>query len=154
MFKMILVPVDGSRDSGRAVDLAGEIAQKFNADVLLLRVVPRAATMAAAMAGQESPGSAALAFEAAEEQERADKAAARKYLAGHRKGLQDLGVRVSAEVEVGDPARTITHVALQEKADLIVMTTRGRTGLRRTLLGSVADEVVRAAIAPVLVVRR
>ena len=153
MFKVILVPLDGSREGARAVDLAGEIAQKFAAQVLLLRVVPHVATTVAAAAGQEA-ASAALAIESAEEQERLDKAAAREYLAGHQKGLQDLGVRVSVEVEVGDPARTITQIARQEKADLIVMTTRGRTGLRRTLLGSVADDVVRAAIAPVLVVRR
>ena len=154
MFKMILVPLDGSRDGARAVALAGEIAQKFDAQVLLLRVVPRAAIAVAPGAGPEAASAGTLAIESAQEQERAGKAAASEYLAGHRKVLQDLGVRVSAEVEVGDPARTIMQVARQEKADLIVMTTRGRTGLRRTLLGSVADEVVRAAIAPVLVVRR
>ena len=54
----------------------------------------------------------------------------------------------------GDPATVIKKFAKSEKVDLIVMATRGRRGIRRALLGSVADDIVRSDIAPVLLLRR
>ncbi len=59
------------------------------------------------------------------------------------------------EVEIADgaPADTIIHVARQRNADLIVMGTHGRTGLRHAFLGSVAEKVVRLAPCPVLTVK-
>ncbi len=154
MFKRILVPLDGSHDSSKAVDMAGDIAEKFDAEVLLLRVVVPEGAAIAAMTAPESASSAQIAIEAAEEMVRQDKAAGRKYLAGLRKTLQDRGVKTSTVVEVGAAAKIIQQVAKQEKADLIVMMTRGNTGVKRVLLGSVADAVVRSAVAPVLVIRR
>ena len=59
-----------------------------------------------------------------------------------------------AEVVAGHPAETIVHVAQERAADLIVMGTHGRTGLRHALLGSVAEKVVRLAPCPVLTVRQ
>lgn len=134
--------------------MAGEIAGKFDAEVLLLRVVVPEGTAIAAIAAPEAASAAQLAIESAEEMVREDKAAVRKYLAAQRKTLQDRGVKASTVVEVGAAAKVIQQVAKQEKADLIVMTTRGNTGVKRVLLGSVADEVVRSAVAPVLVIRR
>jgi len=154
VFKRILVPLDGSHDSSKAVDMAGDIAEKFDAEVLLLRVVVPEGAAIAAMTAPESASSAQIAIEAAEEMVRQDKAAGRKYLAGLRKTLQDRGVKTSTVVEVGAAAKIIQQVAKQEKADLIVMMTRGNTGVKRVLLGSVADAVVRSAVAPVLVIRR
>jgi universal stress protein A len=57
------------------------------------------------------------------------------------------------EVAAGDPADTIIRVARERQADLIVMGTHGRTGLRHVLLGSVAEKVVRLAPCPVLICR-
>ena len=50
----------------------------------------------------------------------------------------------------GDPATEIVRLAEQERVDLIVMATTGRTGLRRVLMGSVAEAIVRQATCPVL----
>jgi universal stress protein A len=58
-----------------------------------------------------------------------------------------------ADVAAGPPAETIVRVAQERGADLIVMGTHGRTGLRHALIGSVAEKVVRLAPCPVLVTR-
>lgn len=62
-------------------------------------------------------------------------------------------VEVARHVVVGKPYRTIVKIAEAKKADLIVMATRGRTGLSHLLMGSVAERVVRIAPCPVLTIR-
>jgi nucleotide-binding universal stress UspA family protein len=62
-------------------------------------------------------------------------------------------VSVSHRLEEGDPAAEVLRVAQESGCDLIVMGTHGRTGLRRVVLGSVAERVVRAAGCPVLTIR-
>jgi nucleotide-binding universal stress UspA family protein len=62
------------------------------------------------------------------------------------------GLRVSVFVRVGEPAQGIVLAAADRSADLVVMATHGRTGLRRAVLGSVAGEVVRSGATPVLLV--
>ena len=61
---------------------------------------------------------------------------------------------VSADVVIGDPGHEITALAGREKADLIVLTSHGRTGLKHLLIGSVAERVIRLAHCPVLVLRK
>jgi len=61
-------------------------------------------------------------------------------------------VRVERLVESGDPAQEILALAARESADAIVMGTHGRTGLRRLLMGSVAERVLRNATCPVITV--
>jgi nucleotide-binding universal stress UspA family protein len=60
---------------------------------------------------------------------------------------------VAVEVAVGPPAETIVRVAGELAADLVVMSTHGRTGLQHVLLGSVAEKVVRLAPCAVLTVK-
>jgi len=60
---------------------------------------------------------------------------------------------VHLQVRFGDPGHTIADFAAEQKADLIVMPSHGRTGLKRILLGSVAERVVRLSHCPVLVLR-
>ena len=55
--------------------------------------------------------------------------------------------------EEGEPASTIARIADEREIDLVVMGSHGRTGLRRALLGSVAERTVRLAEVPVLIVR-
>jgi nucleotide-binding universal stress UspA family protein len=61
--------------------------------------------------------------------------------------------QVNLDILVGDPGHEIADLASREKADLIVLPSHGRTGLRRLLIGSVAERVVRLAHCPVLVLR-
>jgi nucleotide-binding universal stress UspA family protein len=62
-------------------------------------------------------------------------------------------VDVARRVVVGIPYRKIVEVAEEEKSDLIVMTTHGRTGLSHLVMGSVAEKIVRTAPCPVLTIR-
>jgi nucleotide-binding universal stress UspA family protein len=88
-----------------------------------------------------------------EEEEEEDRAAAQHYLDGLVARLQHVGVTAVGRFLIGSPARTISQVARESEVDLIVMSTHALTGPVRTLLGSVADEVVRTASRPVLLVR-
>lgn len=72
-----------------------------------------------------------------------------------RERLDNTGYdRVILEVLVGDPGHEIADLAVRTHADLIVLPSHGRTGLRRLLIGSVAERVVRLAHCPVLVLRK
>jgi nucleotide-binding universal stress UspA family protein len=65
----------------------------------------------------------------------------------------EAGISLEHRLGYGEPGSTILAVAEEIGADLIVMGTHGRTGLRRLLMGSVAEHVVRHASCPVLTVR-
>lgn len=67
---------------------------------------------------------------------------------------KDTGVRPVVDVQLGTPVETILDEAEREGADMIVIGTHGRSGIRRALLGSVAEAVVREAKVPVVVVKR
>ncbi|HBY95093.1 MAG TPA: hypothetical protein DEP84_14225 [Chloroflexi bacterium] len=74
-------------------------------------------------------------------------------LQGDVSRLCEAGYVVTATVRFGDPADEIVSAAGEEGADLIAMTTHGRTGLRRLVLGSVAERVLHRVSVPVLLVR-
>jgi nucleotide-binding universal stress UspA family protein len=67
--------------------------------------------------------------------------------------LRDANFEVSLSVHFGDPAREISQLVKDENFDLVVMATHGRSGLRRVLMGSVAETVLRSAKVPVLTLR-
>lgn len=143
--KRILVPVDFSPDSDAALHYAVGLAQQVGATVHLLHIVEN--SMAAGMWSAdaytgEKPGLLVNVVRDAEQRlERMIPT-----IAGVRYGLEH-------DVRTGPPAATIVEFAKEELADLIVMGTRGRTGLSHVLLGSVAEEVVRRAPCPVLTLR-
>ena len=61
---------------------------------------------------------------------------------------------VATDVVIGDPGHEVADLAAREQADLIVLTSHGRTGLKHLLIGSVAERVIRLAHCPVLVLRK
>jgi nucleotide-binding universal stress UspA family protein len=75
------------------------------------------------------------------------------YLEELARRLQQQGARVRSVLRAGDPARVILDVASEMNADLIAMSTHGRTGLSRWAFGSVAEKVLRASRVPVLAMR-
>ena len=77
----------------------------------------------------------------------------RDYLTLIKKKLEGEGYTVETRIAHGDAAQFIIDVASEEEADLVAMTTHGRTGFARWVLGSVADRVVRAVQCPVLLLR-
>lgn len=144
MYERILVPLDGSKLAEVALPHAIAQAKQSGGTLLLLRALP--------------PMTAAAVAEAAAyldwERIRADVAAeARRYLEGVRARLAAENLNAQIEIVDGEPADAIIDAAERHGVDLIVMATHGRSGLGRWVLGSVADRVVRAAKAPVLLIR-
>lgn len=154
MYKKIMVLLDGSRAGGKAVDHAEELAEKFSGELILFRVVPPANIPAVGMGMPGSISMYEMAAEAADIENQIGVKRARNQLNTRRRQLEEKGIKARAEVLTGDPATIIKKFAKSEKVDLIVMATRGRRGIRRALLGSVADDIVRSDVAPVLLLRR
>jgi nucleotide-binding universal stress UspA family protein len=67
--------------------------------------------------------------------------------------LEEAGYRVTSNIRFGDPAKEIADAADEADADMIAMTTHGRSGLNRLIFGSVAEKVMRNAKIPVMVAR-
>lgn len=156
MFKRLLVPLDGSRFGSRALTYASEIAHHFGAEVVLIQVVKPAtpvATTTGMTPGIASPSTAELAAQAALEEDKRNSARAKRYLSGKIRGLKSRDIKASYQVIVGDPAQSIMKFSQKEHMDLVVMTTHGKSGLKRAIMGSVADVVIRESGKPVLVVR-
>lgn len=142
MYEKILVPLDGSSLAERAIRHAGEIARGARSEILLLQaisfpmpVVPEAVLV---------PDSKWLA-EAKKD--------ALRYLDGIAAPMRDAGMRVRTMVDERPPADAILHVAAREAVDLIVMSSHGRGGLTRLLMGSVAESVFRATSRTVMLVK-
>jgi nucleotide-binding universal stress UspA family protein len=143
MFDKILVALDGSSLAQAVLPYAEELAWKFESQVLLLSVVTpvRDLLMTEFMPHFQDADREAL-------MERAN-----AYLSGVRGELRAKNIAAEIMVVEGDPPTMILDVARREGADLIAMTTHGRTGLGLWAFGSVADKVMRHAPCPVLLVR-
>jgi universal stress protein A len=144
MIKRILVPVDFSAPSLQALGYAVELGQRFKPEFVVLHVVEPVVYPAPDMYGQGyDTGAVYLELERA----------GREQLARVATTLQRKRLAVRTLLRVGPASHVIVETAKQLKADLIVMSTHGRTGLSRVLMGSVAEKVVRSAACPVLTVR-
>lgn len=142
MYARILIPLDGSRVAESILPFASQIAGPLDSEVVLLLAVepiPQSASLAAGIVDPE----ALLAREKD----------GRRYLEGIAEGLAAKGVKVRSLVRKGHAAQTIVETAAEVGADLIAMTTHGRSGLGRLLFGSVAETVLRSAEIPVLLMR-
>jgi nucleotide-binding universal stress UspA family protein len=146
MFSKVLVPLDGSEFAEQALPLACALAGRFGAEVILLRVVvPENLVIA-------SPALGALYPELPIEQTRLEREEAEAYLDRVRQKCDVAKVTNTGEVFEGAPAEMILEAASRTDADLIVMSTHGRTGLSRLVYGSVAEAVLRGGRVPVLLV--
>lgn len=130
----ILVPLDGSPLAEEAIPYALDIAKAFDGKVTVLRAVtiPPLPGLEAAALIQEAMGEA------------------EEYLGSV---LPKFEGRAVARVEDGVPSDQILSVADKEDVDIVVMTTHGRSGVSRFLMGSVADRIVRGLWRPVLLIR-
>jgi nucleotide-binding universal stress UspA family protein len=145
----ILVGVDGSATCLKAVDFAADLASKFDAELILLKVVPHLPPELDS-AVEEYARSEHISVPAAELM----LTMADSILDDARRNAYTKGAtRISAEPSVGDPAQEIITVAQDRQADLIVVGSRGRGRLAGLLLGSVAQKVISLAHCPVVVVR-
>lgn len=154
MFERLLVPLDGSRFASRALRYAAEVAQRFSAEVILLQVVrPATAVIDAATPISVGPTGSEIAVQAALEADKRNAARARRYLSGKVRAMRSRRIQCSYHVLMGDISHSIIEFSEKENIDLVVMTTHGKSGLRRAVMGSIADVVIRESGKPVLVIR-
>lgn len=150
VYSRILIPLDGSDFSARAMPHAQELAQRFNAELIVFQAIqPPAGYLAAG-----DPSSLTTVAVAPDTQDLSREVeTAKRMLDGRAAELRNLGIRAKTVVEVGNPAEAIIDYAADHAVDLIVMSTHGRSGLARWAFGSVAGKVIQAAACPVLTIR-
>jgi universal stress protein A len=141
--RRILAPTDFSELSMQGLKSALEWAEAFGAKLLLLYVVEPPPYP---VEGIVPSHLGATMLDDLERQATND-------LAQMLSETQASKMDVARRVVVGIPYRKIVDVAEEEKIDLIVMTTHGRTGLSHLMMGSVAEKIVRTAPCPVLTIR-
>jgi nucleotide-binding universal stress UspA family protein len=140
--RRILVPLDGSALSEAIVPFVERIAGPLDSEVILLTVVPLPVAATVGAGGILPP-----------EELTARESEALGQLSPLRTRLESKGLRVRTLATVGEAADGICRIAGQEVADLIAMSTHGRGGLGRLMFGSVALEVLRQSVLPVLMIR-
>ena len=143
-FKKILFPIDFSECSEKVFPFSLDIANKFDAKLHLLFVARDISYLTITGAARDVLASTIA------EVARAGKKTMREFC---DKELTDFS-NYETEVVMGNPADSILKFANERDIDLIVMGTHGRKGLDRTLMGSVADHVIKNADVPVLTINR
>ena len=145
-YKRILVPVDGSSTSNAGLREAIALAREQGAELQLVHVVDQHSLV---MMGMEAT---VHIDEVMKDMERAGRSVLRKGEALARKA----GVKASSvllETLTGPAADPIVQQARKWRADVMVIGTHGRRGIRRLLMGSDAEQIVRTSRVPVLLVR-
>ena len=145
MVKKILVPVDGSGHANKAVGFATELASKYNADIVLVHVVPHEPLPRELkeFAEVEHVPETIVPRELGERL--LDSIAAQVMDQGGHEPTKD--------IREGHPANEILSCALDHGVDMIVMGTRGLGGLQELLMGSVSHKVTQLATCPCVTVR-
>jgi len=145
-FGKIIVAFDGSKDSTKAVRLAASLASRFGSSLVLVHVYPSPAIGFSAASGMPIPDYGDL--------EDAAKASGQAVLSKGMDFAKELGIKVKGElIEAPSVVEAIVNFSDTEKADLIVVGTRGMTGFKQLIIGSVSSGLVSHAKCPVLVAR-
>ncbi len=142
-YKQILVAVDFSDTSIRALQVARDIGTRLNANLHVVHFVP----MRVMDMGMEGGVDFIEEMHQKDLEESCEKLAA--FVQEHTTAEDD----VHQYTKSGEPSAEINTMAEETEAELIVIGTHGRTGLKHLLLGSVAESILRVADAPVLCVR-
>jgi nucleotide-binding universal stress UspA family protein len=142
MYKKILLPTDGSEYANKAAEHALWIAKASGAEIIALSV-----TDTSSLIGLPLDDVIVRIKEMLQEE-------ATKSLENVAEVMQkdDKELKITLKTEEGSPADVVLKTIKEEEIDLVVVGTSGKHGLDRFLLGSVAENVVRSAICPVLVV--
>ncbi len=141
MYNKILVPLDGSKFSESSLEHAKTIAAGCKAkEVILLKVI------------EPLRGYATMARDIQAQTDKKAVESARDYLKNLSDELKKNGINTTVDIIKGDPASEILDYSVRNNVDLIIMATRGESGVMRWLLGSVSERVVLHATVPVITV--
>jgi len=150
MFERVLVPLDGSKVGEAALpvieQLVAKLAPGTEVAVTLLGVITLLRHWVVV-------GEASAPVSYTEEELKLIKTRVMDYLERSGETLKKQGVTIKTMVNTGNAADEILKAVEQTRADLIAMSTHGRSGLRRLAFGSITDKVLRGASVPVLMVR-
>jgi len=155
LFKRVLVPVDGSEHSKKALTHAIGLAKEFEGEITLVHVYSGAMPLITPAMDTLTPPplpSPTMATVATKLREDAQKMGG-EILAEAELTVKEHRISAKMVLREGDAVREIVAVAESEKVDLIVMGHRGMSKLKEILLGSVSEGVVRKAPYPVLIVK-
>ena len=152
IIKSILASTDLSDGSAHGIKYACNLAKDIGAEVIIINAIPMDEVMAAFRQVQENPSAGQDQYKGLEQR-----------LVNRHKQLLDEMVKQQAPevssdlkirkvVEVGEPYSILIDWAKKEHVDLIVMSTHGRSGIPRMMLGSVTERVLRGSPCPVLAI--
>jgi nucleotide-binding universal stress UspA family protein len=137
MYGRILFPTDGSEGSDIVLEHAIDLAQRYDA------------TLEGLFVGDQRTYAGMAADIDREQIKEAQASVSEQALERVRSTAEDAGVDVATTHTSGVPAEKIVEVIEEDDVDLVVMGTHGRTGIRRALLGSVAENVIRQSPVPI-----
>jgi nucleotide-binding universal stress UspA family protein len=150
MFSRVLVPLDGSKVGEAALPVIGQLIDKLapetKVEVTLFGVITLLRHWVVV-------GEASAPVSYTEEEMTIIKERVTDYLKRTGESLKERGVEVKTMVSSGNASDEILKAADETRADLIAMSTHGRSGLRRLAFGSITDKVLHGASVPVLMVR-
>ena len=150
MFSRVLVPLDGSKVGEAALPVIGQLVDKLapgtKVDVILIGVITLLRHWVVV-------GEASAPVSYTEEELKIIKDRVMDYLNRTGEDLKKKGLAVRTIVSTGNAADEILKAAEETKADLVAMSTHGRSGLRRLAFGSITDKVLHRSHVPVLMVR-
>jgi len=142
----VIVAFDGSKDSAKAMKLAVSLASKFLSEVIVVHVYSSPSVGFGAASGVPIPDYRAL--------EDAKKDSARKTLSQGLALAKEEGINAKGElIEAPSVVEALVEFATKEGADMIVVGTRGMTGFKKLLLGSVSTGLANHSPCPVLIAR-
>jgi nucleotide-binding universal stress UspA family protein len=147
LLRKVVVPLDGSKEAEAVIPYIEELASKLKLGVILIQVLAR---------GYETLEGY---FPLTDRQIESDKAIATAYLNNLGAILNKKGItviteeRLSIEIRYGNAAEEIIKLADEKHVDIVAMTTHGRSGVGRRVIGSVAERILREGDTPLLLVR-
>lgn len=148
--KKILVPTDFSKPAQIAIDVAGDIARKANAQLILLHVVEEASGTSFNITGEvDVSGGWEDKLFTMKLIERSKKQMAKVF-----EEVKSTGVKVKQELRVGTAFHGMRDIIVEQKVDLVVMGTAGQTKLQEMIIGTNTEKVIRHSKCPVLTVQK
>jgi nucleotide-binding universal stress UspA family protein len=145
MFKKILVCLDGSKLAEQILPFALEQAKKMECNITLLQVI---ASPSSVMSGAGSVTGPAL-----HDQIDAEESEAKKYLSRIVSKIESDNIKADYATLKGTPGHAIVDYAHENQIDLISIATHGHSGIRRAIVGSIVDHVIRHSHLPMLVIK-